>query len=162
MASVTRVAAIRSHDEDPMQEMHDMSQEPHTAGGFTWSGDIALRWRDLDALGHLYYGEYLVLLDQARMAMFAAAVPGLGAEYVVARLEIDYRGQVVLDDGPLTAYVEVERVGRTSVTLRERLAAHDGRVVIEARCVAVLWDSAGGGSRAVTPTERRALAPELG
>jgi YbgC/YbaW family acyl-CoA thioester hydrolase len=137
-----------------------MTTKRQPSGGFTWRGEIALRWRDLDALGHLYYGEYLVLLDQARMAMFATSVPGLGADYVVARLEIDYRGQVVLDDGPLTASVEVERVGRTSVTLRERLTTSGGRVVVEARCVAVLWDSAGGVSREVTPDERRALSPE--
>lgn len=157
MGSTTRAAVIRSHDADFSWDWCDMSEERQPAGGFTWSGEIALRWRDLDALGHLYYGEYLVLLDQARMAMFAASVPGLGADYVVARLEIDYRGQVVLDDGPLMAHVGVERVGRTSVTLREQLATHDGRVVVEARCVAVLWDSAGGVSREVTPVERRAL-----
>ena len=160
MASMIRAAVIRSHDAEIIRERYEMSAERQPTVGATWSGEIALRWRDLDALGHLYYGEYLVLLDQARMAMFSASVPGLGADYVVARLEIDYRGQVVLDDGPLTAYVEVERVGRTSVTLRERLETHDGRVVVEARCVAVLWDSTGGVSREVTPAERRALSPE--
>ena len=35
----------------------------------------------------------------------------------MARLEIDYRGEVVLDDGPLLARVAVQRVGSTSVTL---------------------------------------------
>jgi len=135
-----------------------MSEEQE-AGGVAWSGEIPLRWRDLDALGHLYYGEYLVLLDQARMQMFAATAGDVGADYVVVRLEIDYRGPVVIDDGPLTAYVQVERVGRTSVTLNERLETRAGRVAVESRCVAVLWDLGGGVSREVTRAERRALSP---
>ena len=133
--------------------MDDAGQDPT---GYAWSGEITLRWRDLDALGHLYHAEYLVLLDEARMAMFAAA-GGPGPEFVIARLELDYRGEVVLDDGPLTAYVRVEQVGRTSVTLRERLSTRDGRVAVESRCVVVLWDPARRVSREVTADERRVL-----
>ncbi len=130
------------------------------AAGFVWTGDIALRWRDLDALGHLYHAEYLVLLDEARVAMFATALGAAGLaepEFVVARLEIDYRGEVVLDDGPLLARVAVQRVGRTSVTLQERLATRGGRVAVETVCVVVLWHPASRSGREVTGDERRAL-----
>ena len=133
--------------------MDDAEQDPT---GYAWSGEIVLRWRDLDALGHLYHAEYLVLLDEARMAMFAAALPSW-PEFVIARLELDYRGEVVLDDGPLTAYVRVERVGRTSVTLRERLSTRDGRVAVDSRCVVVLWDAERRSGREVTDEERHAL-----
>jgi acyl-CoA thioester hydrolase len=124
--------------------------------GFTWSGEIRLRWRDLDAMGHVHHADYLVLLDEARMAMFAAAVRP-EPEFVIARLELDYRGEVLLDDGPLTAYVQVAGVGRSSVTLRERLATRSGRVAVESRCVVVLWDPVRRVSRKVTDEERQAL-----
>jgi len=133
-----------------------MADGQQTAHGFAWRGEIALRWRDLDAFGHLYHGEYLVLLDEARMAMFEVVLQR-SRDFVVARLELDYRAQVVVDDGPLVADVKVEGVGRTSVTLRERLSTRAGRIAVESRCVVVLWDLAAGASREVTDAERRAL-----
>lgn len=136
-----------------------MVDDEQTGDGFAWSGEVALRWRDLDAFGHLYHGEYLVLLDEARMAMFEVVLQE-GRDFVVARLELDYRAQVVVDDGPLVADVKVERVGRTSVTTRERLTTKDGRTAIESRCIVVLWDLATGASRSVTDAERRALTGE--
>ena len=133
-----------------------MAEADHDEAGFAWTGQIPLRWRDLDPIGHIYHGEYLVLLDDARIAMFAAAVQP-EPEFVIARLELDYRGEVVLDDGPLTADVQVVRVGRSSVTLRERLSTRSGRVAVESRCVVVLWDPARREGREVTDDERRGL-----
>ena len=133
-----------------------MADDEQAAAGFAWSGEVALRWRDLDAFGHLYHGEYLVLLDEARMAMFEVVLQG-ARDFVVARLELDYRAQVVVDDGPLVADLLVERVGRTSVTVRETLSTRAGRVAVDSRCVVVLWDLAAGASRKVTDGERRAL-----
>lgn len=136
-----------------------MDAQAHRPGGFAWSGDIAMRWRDLDAFGHLYYGEYLVLIDEARVAMLAAAL-GHATDFVVVRIELDYRGEVVLDDGPLAAFVQVERVGRTSVTLRELLSTKRGRIAVESRCVVVLWDAVARMGREVTDAERTALMAE--
>lgn len=127
------------------------------AGGFSWTGEVPLRWRDLDAYGHVYYGEYLTLLDEARVAMLKAALAGADPSFVVARIELDYRSQLVVDDGPVTVAIDVERVGRTSLTLRERLSSRDGRLVVESSIVAVLYDLAAGAPRLVTDDERRAL-----
>lgn len=124
--------------------------------GFAWTGNVPLRWRDLDAFGHVYHGEYLVLLDQARMAMFASAL-GHEPQFVLARLEIDYRRPVVLADGPLAATVEVEQVGRTSVTMHERLETRAAQQVLETRCVVVFWDLDGQVPRLVTDAERARL-----
>lgn len=127
------------------------------AGGFSWTGEVPLRWRDLDAYGHVYYGEYLTLLDEARVAMLKAALAGADPSFVVARIELDYRSQLVVDDGPVTVAIDVERVGRTSLTLRERLSSRDGRLVVESSIVAVLYDLGAGAPRPVTDDERRAL-----
>ncbi len=134
-----------------------MSAENTERGGFSWTGVVPLRWRDLDAYGHVYYGEYLVLLDEARVAMLRVACDGADPLFVVAHLELDYRSQLVLEDGPLTAQVEVERVGRKSLTLAERLTARDGRLVLDARVVVVMFDLDAREARPVTARERRAL-----
>ena len=49
---------------------------------------LLLRFRDVDAFGHVYHAEYLTLLDEARTRWFREAIafdePGA---YVVARVE---------------------------------------------------------------------------
>src|SRR3954469_15002150 len=90
---------------------------------------LPLRFRDVDAFGHVYHAEYLTLLDEARTRWFREAValdePGA---YVVARIEIDYVSSLVLDDAEVVATFAVERFGSSSVTLAETLSAPDGRV----------------------------------
>jgi acyl-CoA thioester hydrolase len=114
-----------------------------------------LRFRDLDAFGHVYHAEYLTLLDEARTAWFRDVLRLDDAgDYVLARVEVDYVSSLVRTDRWVTASFEVERVGGTSLTLRETLLAQDGRVVTRGRAVCVLRDPAAGTSRRVTDAER--------
>jgi len=119
---------------------------------------LPLRFRDVDAFGHVYHAEYLTLLDEARTRWFREAVafdePGA---YVVARVEIDYLSSLVLDDAEVVATFAVERVGTSSVTLAETLSAPDGRVAARVRSVTVRRDLAAGRSRPLTAAERDRL-----
>lgn len=119
---------------------------------------LPLRFRDVDAFGHVYHAEYLTLLDEARTRWFREAVafdePGA---YVVARVEIDYLSSLVLDDAEAVATFAVERVGTSSVTLAETLSAPDGRVAARVRSVTVRRDLAAGRSRPLTDGERDRL-----
>ena len=119
---------------------------------------LPLRFRDVDAFGHVYHAEYLTLLDEARTRWFREAVafdePGA---YVVARVEIDYLSSLVLDDAEAVATFVVERVGTSSVTLAETLSAPDGRVAARVRSVTVRRDLAAGRSRPLTDAERDRL-----
>lgn len=121
---------------------------------------LPLRFRDVDAFGHVYHAEYLTLLDEARTRWFREAValdePGA---YVVARIEIDYVSSLVLDDAEVVATFAVERVGTSSVTLAETLSAPDGRVAARVRSVTVRHDLAAGRSRPLTDAEKDRLAP---
>jgi acyl-CoA thioester hydrolase len=118
---------------------------------------LPLRFRDLDAFGHVYHAEYLTLLDDARTWWFGNAVgvedPG---SYVVARIEVDYLSSLTLPDRAVSVVFAVERVGTTSLTLAEVMRARDGRVVARSRTVVVLRDPASGRSRALTTGERAA------
>jgi acyl-CoA thioester hydrolase len=114
-----------------------------------------LRFRDVDAFGHVYHAEFLTLLDEARTRWFrdvlALANP---SDYVLARVEIDYVSSIVLADGAVAATFEVARVGTSSLTLDETLRARDGRVVSRSRAVTVLRDVATGSSRPLSAEER--------
>ena len=116
---------------------------------------LPLRFRDLDAFGHVYHAEYLTLLDEARTRWFGETVeldePGA---YVVARIEIDYVSSLVLEDAEVLLSFAVERVGSSSLTLAETMQAPDGRVVARARTVTVRRDLAAGRSRPLSEEER--------
>ena len=121
----------------------------------TWRGRVALRFRDLDAFGHVYHADYLTFLDELRTAWFGDVLrlddPG---SYVVARVEIDYVSSLTAADTSVTGSFGVERTGTSSLTLRERLLADDGREVARTRVVVVLRERATGASRPLTECER--------
>ena len=116
---------------------------------------LPLRFRDIDAFGHVYHAEYLTLLDEARTRWFGETVeldePGA---YVVARIEIDYVSSLVLEDAEVLLSFAVERVGSSSLTLAETMQAPDGRVVARARTVTVRRDLAAGRTRPLSEQER--------
>jgi acyl-CoA thioester hydrolase len=118
---------------------------------------LPLRFRDVDAFGHVYHAEYLTLLDEARTRWFREASFDEPGAYVVARVEIDYLSSLVLDDAEAVATFAVERVGTSSVTLAETLSAPDGRVAARVRSVTVRRDLAAGRSRPLTDAERDRL-----
>ena len=116
---------------------------------------IPLRFRDVDAFGHVYHAEFLTLLDEARTRWFREVLGLLNpSDYVLARIEIDYVSSIVPADGAVAGEFAVERVGRTSLTLAEVLRTRDGRVVSRGRAVTVLRDPATGSSRLLTDDER--------
>ncbi len=120
---------------------------------------LPLRWRDLDYFGHVYHGEFLTLLDEARSRWFGSALALDEPEsYVVARLEIDYLSSLGRDDGGVRVSLALERVGTTSLTVRETMRGGDGREVARSRTVVVLWDRAASRSRPLTEAERARAA----
>ena len=116
---------------------------------------MPIRFRDVDAFGHVYHAEFLTLLDEARTRWFRDS---LGLEnpssYMLARVEIDYVSSIVLDDEAVSAAFTVERVGNSSLTRAETLHTRDGRMVSRGRTVTVLRDIATGTSRPLTDAER--------
>lgn len=139
---------------DPPPEPPPKPQpEPH------W---LPLRFRDLDAFGHVYHAEYLTLLDEARSRWLADALGFRDPQgYVVAHLEIDYLSSLRHDDDAVRMQFVVERVGTTSLTLREATYAREGRVAARSRTVAVLRDPSSGRPRPLTDEERRAAGQHL-
>jgi len=102
---------------------------------------VAVRWRDTDALGHVNHVVFLTYLEEARDA-FYARVLGADPSYVVVHLEIDMRAEVRHEDRHVLVDVAVERLGNTSLTTRETIRTLTGLVVAEARVVTVRWDPA--------------------
>lgn len=116
---------------------------------------IRIRWRDVDALGHVNNAVYLTYLEELLTAELS---PVLGDDWVTVRAALDFRREVRLADAEVTASAEIDRIGTSSVTAAVAVALADGTVALEGRVVLAAWDPEIRRSRPWTEPERRALA----
>ena len=98
-----------------------------------------VRWRDVDALGHVNHAVFLTYLEEGRDAFFSQTL-GSDPSYVVVRLEVDLRAEVRYAQRRVTVRIGVERLGTTSLTTRETILTSSKEGVAEARVVTVRWD----------------------
>lgn len=100
---------------------------------------VDVRWRDVDALGHVNHAVFLTYFEEGRDAFFKQTLGG-EPDYVVARLEVDLRAEVRYPERRVTVRLAVERLGTTSLTTRETILTPAGTIAAEARVVTVRWD----------------------
>jgi acyl-CoA thioester hydrolase len=99
---------------------------------------VDVRWRDVDALGHVNHAVFLTYLEEARDAFYSRVLGG-DPMYVVVRFEVDLRAEVRYTDRQITVHIAAERLGTTSLTTRETILVADV-VAAQARVVTVHWD----------------------
>ncbi len=123
---------------------------------------IEIRWRDLDAYGHVNNSVFLTYLEEARdewLGRVFGTTDAL-ADYVVARVAIDFRKELREADGHVIVRCRIARAGRSSLTTRETILMTDGSVAAEAEVVLVMRDRDSSRTRPITPAERVALESE--
>jgi len=125
---------------------------------------IEIRWRDMDAYGHVNNGVYLNYLEEARDAWVERTLGGVTDtwDFVLARVAIDFRAELTQDDGSVLVRCRLDSLGRASIRTREEIVKQDGTLSAVAESVVVPRDAKGGRSRALTDRERAALESELG
>jgi acyl-CoA thioester hydrolase len=118
--------------------------------GFPYVWPVEVRFRDLDALGHVNNAVFLTYLESARIAYWLELTgrTGLDAvDMILARVEIDYRSQASYRER-LDVGVRVAAVGNSSVTMELCVVAREPRrLVAESRNVMVFFDYAENRSR---------------
>lgn len=121
---------------------------------------IEIRWRDLDAYGHVNNGVYLTYLEEARDEWLEGALPDESSAwyFVLARVAIDFRRELRDTDDHVVVSCRLVRLGRSSITTREEVRTLDGELSAEAEAVLVARDATTGHSRSLTAAERDALA----
>jgi acyl-CoA thioester hydrolase len=120
---------------------------------------IQVRWRDSDALGHVNTVVFLTYLEEGRDRWLRDVLGDSFApnQYVVVRVEIDYRCEIAASTQWVSTDHDVVSVGSSSVTFNERLHDAAGSLFAEAQTVLVLWDPVARKPRPVSDTERAAL-----
>ena len=124
---------------------------------------IEIRWRDLDGLQHVNNAVYATYLEIGRDDFFEHVLPDAKPwDYVLVRLALDFRRELRLEDRRVVVSCAVERVGRSSITLREEIRTSTGELAAECETVVVARDSETGRPRSLTDAERAALGHASG
>ena len=120
---------------------------------------IPLRWADTDALGHVYHGVHVQLIDEAR-GLWLDGLRAEGApmwDHAVIRLELDYRAELRYEDGAAIVSCRGTGFGTRSVRTHEQVWTPSGTLVAEARSVVVAWEPEARAARPLTDRERALL-----
>jgi acyl-CoA thioester hydrolase len=118
---------------------------------------IPIRWRDVDAYGHVNNAVFLNYLEEARDRLVESLFGERAWDFVIARVAIDYRSELNQSDGEVTVRCDVTGFGTSSVRTAERVLAADGRLSAEAESVIVARDPETGRGRPLTDEERTIL-----
>ena len=120
---------------------------------------IEIRWRDLDAYRHVNNAVYATYLEECRDELVERVLTGVGDpwDYVLARVAIDYRRELTQAHDAIVVRCGVDRLGNSSITLREEIRTAGGELAAEAVAVLVARDPATGRSRPLTEAERAAF-----
>ena len=124
---------------------------------------VELRWRDMDAYGHVNNAVYLNYLEEARDAWVQQVLGKVTDtwDFVLARVAIDFKQELKQEDGVVLVRCALDSFGRSSVRTKEEILKQDGTISAVAESVIVARDPRAGRSRPLTETEREALDREL-
>ena len=129
---------------------------------FRFRFPLTVRFRDLDAMGHVNNAVYLTYMESARIAWWMHLTHGhdlRALTMILARSEIDYRSPLAYAE-ELEVGVRCTAVRRSSVMVETVIGvtgAGGSRLAAEARQVLVHYDYASQSSRPLTEELRQQL-----
>ena len=123
-----------------------------------YTTDIEVRFRDIDAMGHVNNAVYATYIEQARSEYYrdvlSADLSTMSA--VLASLSLDFRRAVKLADRTVTVAVDIANLGRSSVTMTHEIRT-DGQVVADAEATLVTLDPDSGEPTPIPDEHRSAM-----
>jgi len=121
--------------------------------------EIEIRWRDVDGYGHVNNAVFLTYLEEARDEWLERTLGADGDAWdcVIARVEVDFRRELTLDDDRIVSRCTLHSLGTSSLRTREELVTRDGELAAEAEAVLVARDRETRRPRPLSDRERIAL-----
>jgi acyl-CoA thioester hydrolase len=110
---------------------------------FRFSTTLEVRWRDLDALGHVNNAVYFNYLEQARLHYMrelglAPSAPN-EVSLILAEVSCQFKSPLNWDER-VTIYIRVSELRNSSYIFEYRIEGADGRLAATARTVQVCYD----------------------
>jgi acyl-CoA thioester hydrolase len=102
---------------------------------------LEVRFRDIDAFGHVNNAVFSSYLEQARIGYLLDALEVPRFErlpLILARVELDYRAPIMFGD-PIEVLTRVDWIGRSSIAMSHELLAAE-QLAAEASTVLVTYD----------------------
>ncbi len=120
---------------------------------------VEIRWSDVDAYLHVNNAVYATYLEECRDEWVDRTLEGVSDtwDFVLARVAIDFRRELRLEDEEVVVSCSLARIGNSSVTLREQIRTREGDLSAESEAVLVARDRKAGRSRQLTEAERAAF-----
>ena len=105
---------------------------------------LGVRFRDIDAFGHVNNAVFFSYVEQARFAYFLDVVAAGEAfdrlPLILARVELDFRAPIFYGDEVVVA-TRIDRIGRSSIGMSHRMTAGpEGRLAGDVAAVLVTYD----------------------
>ena len=124
---------------------------------------VEIRWSDVDAYQHVNNAVYATYLEECRDEWVDRVLAGVSDswDFVLARVAVDFRRELRLEDEEVVVSCALVRIGNSSVTLSEEIRTRDGELSAEAEAVLVARDRELGRSRPLTTIERQAFERAL-
>lgn len=109
--------------------------------GFRHRYAIAIRYGDMDTLGHVNNAKYLTYLEQARIIYVRELGIWSGAQdsagIIMARAVADYKLPITMDDGEATVWTRTSRIGTKSFDLTSLITV-ERQGITQVSCQAVI------------------------
>ena len=123
--------------------------------------EVALRWSDMDAFGHVNHARTITLLEEARADLLfneaeRQGLPGMADGMVVARVVIDYHSPLVYEAKSLQVRMSVRELKAASFVMDYTAFAQEA--VCTAETLMVPYDLTAGRPRRLTDQERDFLS----
>ena len=127
---------------------------------------LEVRFRDIDAFGHVNNAVFFSYVEQARIRylldVLESNVSFDRMPLILARVELDYRSPIFYGE-KVTVATRVDRIGTTSFAMSHRMTAgRDERLVGEVQSVLVAYDYAAARPTPVPDEWRRTFAEHEG
>jgi acyl-CoA thioester hydrolase len=127
---------------------------------------LGVRFRDIDAFGHVNNAVFFSYVEQARIRYLLDVLESETAfdsmPLILARIELDYRSPIFFGEA-VSIETRIDRVGRTSFGMSHRMTAGDDqRLVGEVQSVLVTYDYAAARPMPVPDAWRRRFGEHEG
>ena len=124
---------------------------------------VEIRWSDVDAYHHVNNAVYATYLEECRDEWVERILGKSGDswDFVLARVAIDFRRELRLEDEHVVVSCALTRIGNSSIVLSEQIRTQNGDLSAEAEAVLVARDRELGRSRPLTAVEREAFERAL-
>lgn len=128
--------------------------------GWSFSLEMKVIFRDLDAMVHVNNAVYFTYLEQARTEYYmklACKTEASDLDFILASAKCDYKSPASIDD-KIIVYVKPANIGKTSWTFKYEIREkYNNRLIAEAETIQVAYDYKKGRKKKINLKLRQLL-----